>query len=137
MKVSFIVHGKPVSKERPRFAKGHTYTPRKTLDYEREVACAYLVAAHGTKLHGALSLKARIYMQTPKSYSKKLKELLEGKPYCKKSGDIDNITKSLMDGMQDAAYDDDCQIYSLNIKQFYSVNPRAEIEIAEEGMTCV
>jgi|TARA_B100001094_G_scaffold330938_1_gene397567 Holliday junction resolvase RusA-like endonuclease len=93
----YFVHvdERPVPKERPRVTKnGHAFTPKKTLDYERKWRDAWEAAEHPTFdqpvgieiILSRTSATARVY------------ELGE----CSKNwgGDIDNILKCVLDGLQ-------------------------------------
>jgi Holliday junction resolvase RusA-like endonuclease len=53
-------------------------------------------------------------------------------PHTKKP-DTDNCVKSVTDGAQGVAFDDDKQIYKIVAEKYYSNNPRAEIELREQN----
>lgn len=95
--IHFTVQGKPVPKGRPRTAvrggKPVQYTPDRTRLYEQHVGqCA---ARDGVTMQaGDLGIVIRFYI-------------------CgggKLSGDIDNLTKAVMDGLNGMAYEDDFQV---------------------------
>ena len=91
--VSFHVPGNPVAKQRPRISRRGAYTPKKTLDYEAVVAQYAMIAMAGRDmLTGDLSLSMVARRGT--------KHLV----------DIDNVVKSVMDGMQGVIYANDNQI---------------------------
>lgn len=46
---AFVIYGKPQGKARPRFSNGHTYTPKQTADYEKQIKNAF-IAAGGEKI---------------------------------------------------------------------------------------
>lgn len=106
----FEVLGEVVGKERPRFAQGHTYTPKKTKDYEIMIKntfrckCSYLSKK-------ALRIKILAYFSVPKSASKAKKEkMLRNELICTKKPDFDNIAKIVCDALNNVAYYDDSQI---------------------------
>lgn len=52
--------------------------------------------------------------------------------------DIDNLTKGVLDAMNELFFDDDSQVYDLHVTKLYSENPGIavkikEVDIAEEG----
>lgn len=49
-----------------------------------------------------------------------------------KKPDIDNVLKSVLDGLQGVAYKDDKNITSARISKRYSAEPRLEIYMTEE-----
>lgn len=74
MMVEFMVLGAPKGKERPRAAKLRdrtiVYTPKKTKDYEREIATAYRTQCRGI-FSGAVAIEIHAYYEIPKSASRK------------------------------------------------------------------
>ena len=76
----------------------------------------------------ALSVDA--YFSIPKSWSKKKKALAADCMIWKTSRpDLDNIVKSVSDGLNEVAWKDDAQIYMLQAWKGFSENPRTEVEI--------
>ena len=121
--IEFEVIGKIQPKQRPRFKRCgafiQTYTPQQTLDYQKLVADSYKQKYGDRKLNGALMMAIDAYFNVPKSYSKKKKAELWGKPNTQHNGDIDNVAKSILDGLNGVAYDDDTIIYNLHITKYY------------------
>lgn len=135
MTVKFCVLGEVRSKQRPRATviNGHArvYTPKDTVMYENLVRYAYQEQV-GKKLEGAIEMHCKFFFPIPKSVSKKQRALMETEtvPHTKKP-DTDNCVKSVTDGTQGVAFDDDKQIYKIVAEKYYSNNPRAEIELRE------
>src|SRR5450830_756950 len=109
--VSFIVYGDPKGKARPRLTTignfVRSYQTKKQDSVENYVKLAYLEAAKGVYLTGALSMQIIAYYPIPKSTSKKKREeMLAGiiRPLVKP--DYDNIVKSVADALNKVAYDD-------------------------------
>lgn len=99
--ISFVVPGKPMGKQRPRFSRTstgvRTYTPRKTQEYEDLVRISYR-AVSKQKLEGAISATIYGYFEPPKSVSKKQREqMLKGDISYIKKIDSDNLAKSILD----------------------------------------
>ena len=135
--IEFEVIGKIQPKQRPRFMRRgafiQTYTPEPTLKYQKLVADSYLAKYDGIKLTGALVMNIDAFFNVPKSLSKKKKMELYGKPNVQHNGDIDNVAKSILDGLNGVAYDDDTIVYDLHIRKYYvmgEMDPeRVEVKI--------
>ena len=125
MEYKFNVIGKIQPKQRPRFVRRgayiQTYTPQATLDYQKLVADSYLMEYGNMQpLTGALIVEIGAFFNVPKSYSKKRKKELYGKPNTQHNGDIDNVAKSVLDGLNGVAWDDDTIVYDLHISKYYT-----------------
>jgi len=132
--VSFTIPGKPFGKQRPRvvnrggFAKA--YTPKETVNYENLVKISYNIATGNSKLEGPVEASITAYFPIAKSVSKKKREILsqETIPALIKP-DTDNIAKIILDPLNNIAYNDDSQVYKLNVEKYYSENPRVEVNL--------
>lgn len=130
---TITIPGEPVSKGRPRMTKrGHTYTPKRTVDYERMVQTLFH-AEHGSpKLEGPIMIQLDLYFGIPKSRSKAArKRMQQGLERPCKRPDIDNCMKSVSDALNSIAYKDDSQIVAAVIQKFWSNEPRAVVTIEE------
>lgn len=139
--IKFTVPGVPVPKARARVTRingvSRTYTPEKTVRYENTVA---YYASEAMKKEPipvyqpgiALAMKLLIFLEPPKSWSKKRKDYAyTGFIYPTSKPDADNICKSISDALNDIVYTDDSQIVDYIISKRYSEEPRVEIEIIE------
>ncbi|AEE98042.1 RusA family crossover junction endodeoxyribonuclease [Mahella australiensis] len=112
MRYHIIIPGRPVPKGRPRLGKnGNVYTPRKTREYEtfvgwktREVIKEPLV--------GDVAMDIKVYIKS-------------------QCGDLDNLEKAILDGMNGIAYKDDKQVTVLAIRRLRDKSERVEIELWE------
>lgn len=112
MLYKIIVPGKPVAKDRPRVnSSGKMYTPEKTKMYEELVAS-----------------KAREVMTVPLSGNVRVGIKIYGN---KIKSDIDNLAKSILDGLTKVAYNNDRQVTVLTVEILKSPFERAEIELSE------
>lgn len=131
--IAFTVFGEPKGKGRPRFTRnGRTYTDSNTVSYENLVRYAYLEACGGNpKIHkGSVEVCIKAYFSIPKSESKKNKEkMMSGDIRPTKKPDIDNIIKSVLDGLNGVAYGDDKQVVTVIAMKHYSDIPSVEITI--------
>lgn len=120
MMINFFVSGAPRGKERPRFSNGHTYTPRKTLEYETKIKASYVMGGFG-KSDRILKIDILAVFKIPQSYSKKRKkEIIERGLRPDKKPDADNIAKVVMDALNGVAYNDDKQVVDLRVAKVYS-----------------
>ena len=127
------IPGEPVSKGRPRMTKrGHTYTPKRTVDYERMVQTLFH-AEHGSPiLEGPILLRLDLYFGIPKSRSKATrKRMQQGLDRPCKRPDIDNCMKAVSDALNGIAYKDDSQIVAAVTQKFWADEPRAVVTIEE------
>ena len=135
--IMFTVYGEPVAKGRPRFStRGKfpvAYTPEKTKAYEFEVGMMALAAMGGTKpLEGALEAFIYITYAVPESYSKKrLEACLSGLEKHTKKPDLDNVIKSVIDGMDKIVFDNDSQITSIHATKVYGEVAKAEVMVRQ------
>lgn len=136
--VHFHIEGTPVPKKRPRFSTQggivRSYTDKGTRNYEDHVNLSSRAAMGST---GPLETPVGVYLYVrlpvPKSRSKKRTEAALGgleKPICKP--DIDNLAKSLLDGMNGVVFKDDSQIVSLHVTKVYASVPGVDIMVKEE-----
>jgi len=134
--IEFTIPGKPVGKMRPRFTKVggfvKAYTAEGTVNFESMVK---MLAAHemGARvpLTGPLVLSVVVYVAPPASMSKKLRlEALDYRIWPCKKPDLDNIVKSIMDGMNGVVYQDDSQIIEIRSYKRYDLTDRTAVVVA-------
>lgn len=129
MKERFVIYGKPHAKQRPRVYGRIAFTPQATKDAERAIAICY---GSRKRFTGALSIEIEFYMPTPRSASAKRTEAMEGQPCTSKNGDIDNLIKTVLDGLNGVAFNDDAQICGITANKYWSADPRTEVTIYGE-----
>jgi Holliday junction resolvase RusA-like endonuclease len=136
--VQFTVDANPVPKGRPRYSAitgfVRTYTPKKTSDYEtivRETAQQAMGPTEPLETPTAVYLYIRLPI--PKSYPKKrLQACLKGLERPIKKPDIDNLAKSVLDGLNGIVYRDDGQIVSLHVTKVYASVAGVDVLVREE-----
>jgi Holliday junction resolvase RusA-like endonuclease len=75
-------------------------------------------------------LEILAYFRIPGSKSKKLQERMRsGLVRPMKTPDVDNVMKSVQDGLNGIAYRDDRQIITASISKFYDDNPRLVVSL--------
>lgn len=132
----FEVFGEVIGKGRPRFTKqGRTYTPKKTLDYEREIKIAY-TSKYTYLSKRSLRIKICAYLEVAKSHSNiKKQKMLANELQCTKKPDADNIVKVVLDALNKVAYRDDAQVVELVAIKRWSNTSRLVVIIEELGKT--
>ncbi len=125
----------PVSKGRPRFFRGHAYTPKTTQEYEKNIS-EYYQSQTDDFYETAIKVKLVFNMPIPKSTTKKNRQLIAaGMIKCTKhTGDADNLAKAILDSLNGLAYDDDRLITKLTIIKQYATdnNVGTEMTISED-----
>lgn len=143
MEINFVINGEPFGKQRHRvgMCNGHAraYNTRDNILYENKVMCAYKDIANDYTFSKDVPLEIDIVAYfslssvdfnksgLSKSGKKKMSQL-----YCTKKSDIDNIIKSVMDGLNKVAYIDDKQIASVSAKKLYTQDmPKVVVTIKD------
>ena len=136
--MQFTIDANPVAKGRPKFSKVggfvKTYSPKKTVDYEQIVRQTAAQAMGPTELlETPVAVYLYIRLPIPKSYPRKRSEAcLKGLERPTKKPDIDNLAKSVLDGINGVIWRDDSQIVSLHVTKVYSTQPGVDVLIREE-----
>lgn len=104
------IPGKPVPKGRPRFARGRTYTPQTTIDYERKIRDAWLEKYPTLFIEKDVRLVVHV-----EAYSKTAAR-----------ADVDNYLKSALDGTQGTIFSDDAQVWSAKATKVKVDTPEQE-----------
>ena len=137
MNVNIEIYGEPVGKGRPRFngcgKYVRTYTPDKTVRYEKLVKSAYKEQAENYSFGDApLRVNITAFFAPPKSATKaKRAKMLNGELYPTKKPDADNIAKIICDALNGIAYNDDSQIVRLTVNKIYSETAYVTVDISE------
>lgn len=109
MSQTFTIPGAPVPKERARITRRGRFTPPRTVAYERKVKLCAL-AARIQRIAGDVALMLVMYFPD------------------KRRRDFDNISKSICDGLNGVAWEDDSQVKewhgTINVDR---ANPRVEV----------
>lgn len=109
------ISGKAVPKGRPRFTRtGRVYTPKTTADWEAHVRRSWLEQHGDTQLTGDLS--AFIYIMGGHTARK----------------DVDNMAKSILDGLNGVAYHDDSQVQRLVVSKMPAIKTDAVLVVLRE-----
>ena len=128
MKVKFHINTRPTPKQRPRLGKGgKVYTPNSTKVFEEICRLSYGNRYYFDKEY--ISIKIVFKFKVPKSYSKKkYSEAIEGK-IRPSTNDIDNLIKSVLDGLNGKAWKDDRYIYRIEAEKIFADKDCIEVVI--------
>lgn len=137
------VLGEPMGKQRPRasFIAGHTriYTPKKTIAYEGRFAHAYgekygeeppIQGACKVTIVAVFGLSKADYTSKGEP-NKRGRAKLMGELQVTKKPDCDNIAKAVLDGLNEVAVMDDCQVVELSVSKHYGVQPKVSVSVEE------
>ena len=128
MILDFIVPGQPVAKARPRVTSfGHTYTPKKTKEYETLVASVAKTKWMFAPMRGALKLTVTCVFKRPKRLLRKADP--EERIWKISRPDLDNVIKSCSDGLE-VVMNDDAQIVWIEASKLYAAK-------GEEPHVCI
>jgi len=107
----FTIPVRPQPKQRPRKGKyGNMYTPSETQEYEALVAL-YAKRAGVEMTTKPVGIEAIFYFKD------------------KRTPDLDNCAKAILDGLQGTAYKNDKQVVEQHFLLDYDDNERAEVKI--------
>ena len=122
-------------KQRPQWSKysKKPRTPKATRDFENKVATfgkAYMRKAKLTSFSEPLKVAIVVEKAVPKSWSvAKTEQALSGVIAPTTLGDVDNYAKSILDGLNGVAFEDDKYIIELYIKKTYSQQDGIRVNI--------
>lgn len=133
-KLEFTIEGKVQPQQRPRFSRQggfvKAYDPPESANYKKYVAKVAENYKLDNLIDSAIKLTVDVFIQIPKSYTKKKRLQIEnGELLHIKKPDVDNLSKSIIDGITGVLWVDDNLIVELLIRKHYSDNPRAELKI--------
>lgn len=135
--LNFIIHGDPVHANRPRTGRGgHVYVPgaKDNKSKLRPIIIEQLPEGF-EPVDTACVITVKAYRKTLSTFSttdKALAELGVIRPIT--TPDIDNRVKPYMDIMNGIVYKDDGQVIDGYIHEYYSINPRVEIEVKYDSI---
>lgn len=113
--LTFMVPGQPVPKGRPRVLKnGQTYTDKRTREAEKAIGFAAKTALiqqrRNRPLTGPLSLTVYFHLKN------------------RRRMDVDNLLKTVQDGLNGVAFEDDSQIVEVHAyKRMSCMDPRTGV----------
>lgn len=133
LKMDFIMYKIVKPSPRPRLTRRGRYTrvyvpgAQENAEWFRR----FLAENDLPVIHTPCYIKLKIYRQTPKAWSIRKRVLAELgliRPW-NRTGDFDNYEKTVADQIQHGLLSDDCLIIDSHFGKYYSIKPRAEVEI--------
>ena len=100
-------------KARPRFSRGHAYTPKATSDAQETIAAAYVEACGGDALKASEGVPVAVAVLTTRNVKSGFRRREGDSHDDLQKPDADNIAKLVMDALNGVAYEDDSQVDSL------------------------
>ena len=134
--ITFNIPGVPVAQGRPRFTtvngNPRAYDPEKSSEYKIKVG--WEAKRHCAEpLSGAVEVGIQVFVPIPKGFSKKrVLSALAGDIRPTTRPDSDNYGKIIIDACNGILWRDDAQVVDLNIRKWYSDNPRVEVVVEWE-----
>jgi Holliday junction resolvase RusA-like endonuclease len=132
--VSFVVHGVPVAKGRPKLTTrggfAHAYTPAKTRAAEATITARAIQFRPPEPFACGLHVRLTFVFPVPDSWSRKKRAaaLTNNMAHTTKP-DIDNLVKATLDALCGPFFLDDKQIASLHAVKVYGPTPMTEVSI--------
>lgn len=120
MKAAYIIPIRPKPKQRPRFSRGHAYTPRDTVEYEKALAM-HCRAQGASPRPNPCIVSMSCYWKRPKS--------VKPSQFFTKRPDIDNLAKGCLDALNGVCWVDDAQIVDLRVSKDYGEDDKVVIEV--------
>jgi len=109
---AFTVWGEPKPKERPRFGRGRTYTPKKTEDAENAVIAAFKTECpQFTASIENLRLEIDFHRKGQRAV------------------DLDNLVKLVQDALNGLLYVDDSQVAELAAARHHGAGDKARTDV--------
>lgn len=106
--ITFEIPGRPHAKQRARGGQGRHYTPRETVNAETFIRLT--AAQHFPEpIKGPVRLEVLAIFAPPASWSQRKTRAMLGGAHTQRP-DLDNVVKSVQDGLNGVAYSDDGQI---------------------------
>lgn len=134
-----IIPGKPIAKNRPRFARrGKGVVAYSNQETEEGRTMNFIRASFGaTPLDGPLTLEAEFFFEPPASVSKKRRAaMLSGEEPCLNPKDVDNLLKFLMDASNGILWHDDHQVVRISGFKAYAEHAKTVLRIGPAYYRC-
>lgn len=124
--VRFEIPVKPVPKGRPRLGSGRVYTPKKTKTFEDQVR---FIARAAFNSQGIKPFEKCVFVYIWFCFKSK-----EVGYNCTTPADIDNMQKSVFDGMNGVAYKDDKQIVFVWAEKLWGQDDKVSVWVSDRRL---
>ncbi len=102
-------------KARPRFSRGHAYTPKATSDAQETIAASYVEACCGDALKASDGVPVAVAVLTTRNVKSGFRRRDGDAHDDLQKPDADNIAKLVLDALNGVAYEDDSQVFALYV----------------------
>jgi Holliday junction resolvase RusA-like endonuclease len=132
VRVTFTIPGKPFAKQRARATRmGRVYTPASTVSFERTVG--QIAMAHfQTPMEGPIRLTVIATFAPPPSWSKRKSSEHLHRAHVQRP-DLDNLLKSVSDGLNRIAFADDGQIAEIVARKVWGITEQTVVHVEVIG----
>lgn len=127
--VRFDIPIKPIPKGRPRLGMGKVYTPQRTKNFEDQVR---FIARASFNAKGVKPFQREVFIYVWFCFKGKT----IGYNYTS-SSDIDNLQKSVFDGMNGIAYNDDRQIVFVYAEKVWAEQDCVKVLVSDARLDVV
>lgn len=126
---------KPVPKER---ARNNFHTPARTREFETFIGlrAAKVMSSLNRKMCIApVKVELAFHVPYPKKFNDAYRFLSSDGLIYPLKGDIDNLAKSVLDGMNNVVYKDDKQVAHLDVRRSYEMAQGVYIKVTKIGLS--
>lgn len=128
---SNIKIGKEFDKSSKRYGKTTMYPTKEYELFKSSLGKNFKEQYNNEPIEEPIALYINYSINLPKSWSKKKKLEYQFKPVVsKKVGDLDNLTKGVLDSLNNILYLDDSQIYKLVLTKNYGSTEQEKVIIS-------
>lgn len=136
VRVQFVIPGRPVGKERPRVVRHGsrtiTYTPMKSAGYERLVGELARMRCRAP-LEGPVKVSIVIEVAVPVSWPRAKREERLAARWAEGRPDVDNVVKSILDGMNGVVFRDDSQVVAVSAERIWGRENAVRVDVEAVG----
>jgi Holliday junction resolvase RusA-like endonuclease len=134
--VRFVAGIRAVPKGRPRFSKGHAFTPAATREFEAQIReLGKKIMGHRLPYACPVLISVEILEKVPASRSAFEKELALAGMTVPLRGDLDNRVKAVTDALNGIVYYDDVQIADTIASKRYGSGDFITVKIERVGLS--
>lgn len=134
--ITFRAGLRAVPKGRPRFSKGHAYTPAATREFEKQIR-ELAVKAMGDRLPYSCPVHVHLHLveTVPVSWGAVEKEAALLNYLVPLRGDLDNREKAVTDALNGVVYHDDVQIGRKTSSKEFGLTTMLTVTIRRNGLS--
>ena len=128
---TYLYEGKVQPKQRPQFSKGRAYTPEETRKFEKSIK---IWAQQYRMEMVTYPVAVRLHIFDATESVEKIFHSKIGLVYPQR-GDLDNLSKGILDALNGIAYVDDKQVVILNLTRSWRATDGFTMNIRRAGLS--